>query len=172
MMRSTYIRLGPRCPTSRAPNHRLRLQDARAVSCSLVFAHAIPRGLAGVGAVCRAVPRDQAGVGVGRQHHQGDIEEALVVRRRRWVAWRGGAWTSSCDHAATSSAVLSRSFGGGASASVHRQSGRCTRWRASCASLCCAQRQVPTVFSFWMGSGCSTLTRSSMLGTRLLYGGL
>ena len=30
---------------------------------------------------------------------------------------------------------------GGASASVHRLSGRCTRLRASCASLCCAQRQ-------------------------------
>ena len=34
---------------------------------------------------------------------------------------------------------------GGASDSVHRQSGRCTRWCASCASLCFAQRQVPTV---------------------------
>ena len=55
---------------------------------------------------------------------------------------------------------------GGASASVHRQSGRCPRWRASCASLCCAQRQVPTVHFFSLqGSGCcSTLTRSSMLG--------
>ena len=52
---------------------------------------------------------------------------------------------------------------GGASDSVHRQSGRCTRWRASCASLCCAQRQVPRVLFFQQGSGCcSTLTRSSM----------
>ena len=52
------------------------------------------------------------GLGVGRQHHQGDIEAALAVRRRRrWAAWRGGAWSSSCDHAATSSAVLCRSFG-------------------------------------------------------------
>ena len=52
---------------------------------------------------------------------------------------------------------------GGASASVHRQSGRCTRWRASCAFFCCAQRQVPTVLSFHPGAGCcSTLTRSSM----------
>ena len=89
-MRSTYIRLGLSCPTSRAPNHRLRLQDDRAVSCSLVLSHAIPRGLAGVGAVCRAIPRGQAGVGVGKQHHQGDIEEALAVRRRR-AARRGGA---------------------------------------------------------------------------------
>ena len=32
-------------------------------------------------------------------------------RRRRWAAWRGRAWTSSCDHAVTSSAVLCRSFG-------------------------------------------------------------
>ena len=53
-----------------------------------------------------------AGVGVGRQRHQGDIEAALAVRRRRWwAAWRGGALTSSCDHTATSSAVLCRSFG-------------------------------------------------------------
>ena len=37
---------------------------------------------------------------------------------------------------------------GGASDSVHRQSGRCTRWRASCAFLCCAERQVPTVLSW------------------------
>ena len=70
--------LWPSCPTSRAPNHRLRLQDARAVRCSL-GPHAIPRGLAGVGAVCRAVPRGQAGVGVGRQRHQGDIEAAAAV---------------------------------------------------------------------------------------------
>ena len=54
---------------------------------------------------------------------------------------------------------------GGASDSVHRQSGRCTRWRASCAFLCCAQRQVPTVLSFWQGSVCcSTLTRRRCLG--------
>ena len=26
-----------------------------------------------------------AGAGVGRQRHQGDIEEALAVRRRRWL---------------------------------------------------------------------------------------
>ena len=52
---------------------------------------------------------------------------------------------------------------GGASDSVHRQSGWCTRWRASCASLCCAQRQVPRVLFFQQGSECcSTLTRSSM----------
>ena len=52
------------------------------------------------------------GLGVGRLRHQGDIEAALAVRRRRrWAAWRGGAWTSSCDHAVTSSAVLYRSFG-------------------------------------------------------------
>ena len=51
--------------------------------------------------------RDSLGrPGSGRQRHQGDIEEALAVRRRRWAAWRGGAWSSSCDHAATSSAVL------------------------------------------------------------------
>ena len=160
--------LWPSCPTSRAPNHRLRLQDARAVRCSL-GPHAIPRGLAGVGAVCRAVPRGQAGVGVGRQRHQGDIEAALAVRRRRWAAWRGGAWTSSCDHAATSSAVLCRSF------VVVPQlqfidSGRCARWRASCASLCCAQRQVPTVLLFLQGSGCcSTLTRLSMSGLVALW---
>ena len=49
---------------------------------------------------------------------------------------------------------------GGASDSVHRQSGLCTRWRAS---LCCSQRQVPRVLFFQQGSGCcSTLTRSSM----------
>ena len=34
---------------------------------------------------------------------------------------------------------------GGASASVHRQSGRCARLRDSCAFFCCEQRQVPTV---------------------------
>ena len=52
------------------------------------------------------------GLGVGRLRHQGDIEEALAVRRRqRWAAWREGAWTSSCDHAVTSSAVLCRFFG-------------------------------------------------------------
>ena len=45
--------------------------------------------------------------GSGRQRHQGDIEEALAVRRRRrWAAWRGGAWSSSCDPSATSSAIL------------------------------------------------------------------
>ena len=72
----------------------------------------------------------------------------------------GTTW--SCDPSATSSAVLFRSWIG-ASASVHRQSGQCTRWRASCAFLCCAQRQVPTVLSFHPGAGCcSTLTRSSM----------
>ena len=41
---------------------------------------------------------------------------------------------------------------GGASASVHRQSGRCTRWRASCASLCCAQRRTHSAF-LWAGFG-------------------
>ena len=36
-----------------------------------------------------------------------------------------------------------------------------------------SQRQAPTVFFFQQGSGCcSTLTRSSMSGTLLLYGGL
>ena len=90
--------LGPSCPTSRAPNHRLRLQDACAVARFFYL--------------MQYLLLRPAGVGVGRQHHQGDIEEALVVRRRRrWAAWRGGAWTSSCDHAATSSAVLCRSFG-------------------------------------------------------------
>ena len=109
-------------------------------------------------------------VGVGRQHHQGDIEEALVVRRRRrWAAWRRGAWTSSCGHAATSSAVLCRSFG----VVPQLQFIDTVDGGASCASLCCAQRQVPTLLSFWQGSVCcSTLTRLSMLGTRLLYGGL
>ena len=73
--------------------------------------------------------------------------------------------TSSCDHAATSSAVLYRISDrrrGGASASVHRQS----------VLPRCEQRQVPTVALFFgLGFG-STLTRSSMcLGTRLLDGG-
>ena len=60
-------------------------------------------------------------------------------------------------------------FWGGASAPVHRQSGQCKRWRASCAFLCCEQRQVPTVSCLlaWVSRWCSTLIRSSMcLGTR------
>ena len=41
---------------------------------------------------------------------------------------------------------------------------------ASCASFCCAQRQVPTVLLFLQGSGCcSTLTRLSMLGLVALW---
>ena len=114
--------LGPSCPISRAPNHRLRLQDARAVRCSLG-----PCNTSGARAAAAGWR------GSERQPHRGDIEEALAVRRRRrWAAWRGGAWSSF--------AVLSRSFWGGASASVHRQSGRCARWRASCASpLLCTE---------------------------------
>ena len=42
---------------------------------------------------------------------------------------------------------------GGASAAVHRQSGQCTRWRASRAFLCCEQRQVPTVALFSLAFG-------------------
>ena len=73
----------------------------------LVLASRTPKPMQYLGAVLLR----SAGVGVGRLCRQGDIEEALAVRRRRWAAWRGGAWTSSCDHAATSSAVLCRSFG-------------------------------------------------------------
>ena len=61
----------------------------------------------------------------------------------------------------------------GASDSVHRQSGRCTRWRASCAFLCSAQRQVPTVLPFllvWLLQYIDKVV--DVLGTRLLYGGL
>ena len=56
----------------------------------------------------------------------------------------GGGGAGFCD--IMQRQVLQSCFDPGcASDSVHRQSGRCTRWRASCASLCCAQRQVPTV---------------------------
>ena len=73
--------------------------------------------------------------------------------------------TSFCDHAATSSAVLYRfSYDVG----VVPQLSSSTVWTVyemACflCFLCCAQRQVPTVLSFWQGSVCcSTLTRSSM----------
>ena len=56
--------------------------------------------------------------------------------------------------------------------SVHRQCGRCSRWRASCASLCCEQRQVPTVlFSSWLWL-VQYIDKVVDVGTWLLYGGL
>ena len=60
-----------------------------------------------------------AGAGVGRLRHQGDIEEALAVRRRRrWAArrWRGGVLRSFSGKFCSPVSIL------GASASVHRQS--------------------------------------------------
>ena len=169
MMRSTYIRPGPSCPTSRAPK--------------MLGAHAILRSLAGVGAVCRAIPRGQAGVGVGRQRHQGDIEEAL--RRRRW--WRRGGrgvagyvwpayemacflfhvqWTSSCDHAVTSSAVLYRT-------SYDVGVGPQLQFIDRVFLPRCEQRQVPTVLSFQPGFVVFQYIDKvvDVWGTRLLYGG-
>ena len=61
-------------------------------------------------------------------------------------------WTSSCDPSATSSAVLYRISDrrrGGASASVHRQSGQCARWRASC--VCTETGRCPQFLAFWSG---------------------
>ena len=55
---------------------------------------------------------------------------------------------------------------GGASASVHRQSGQCSRWPASCAFLCCEQRHVPTV-AFGLGLGGVAIHRQ---GRRCAWG--
>ena len=107
--------------------------------------------------------------GSGRQRHQGDIEEELAVRRRRWwAAWRGGAWTSSCDHAATSSAVLCRSFGVVPQLQfIDSVDG--VRDGVLLVLPSVVHRDRYPQCSFWLGSGCcNTLTRSSMLGTRLL----
>ena len=84
--------------------------------------------------------------------------QAVAGRRRRWVArrWRSGF----CDPSATSSAVLFRSWVG-ASAPVHRQSGQCTRWRASWFPLLCTETGTHRVLSFQLGAE-----------TRLLHGGL
>ena len=106
------------------------------------------------------------GLGVGRLRHQGDIEEALAVRRRR----RGGAWSSSCDHAATSSAVLCRSFGVVPQLQFFNRADG-VRDGVLLVLSSVVHRDRPTVLSFLQGSGCcSTLTRLSMLETRLLYG--
>ena len=96
------------------------------------------------------------------------------LRQEAAGGWAGSGWEAAA--VVGGSAVEVRGFVimldkfcspasilGGASDSVHRQSGRCARWRASCAFLCCAQRQVPTVLSFHPGGECcSTMTRSSM----------
>ena len=70
------------------PNHRLRLQDARAVSCT-------PLGLGWRGSGLPCNTSGQAGVGVGRLCHQGDIGEALGVEAAAGGGWLGGkgAWT-------------------------------------------------------------------------------
>ena len=101
----------------------------------------------------------RAGVGPcsDGNHLSNSVKKQAVMAGSGWeaaaVGGSAGGGAGFCDRSATSSAVL-----GG-----DRQSGRCTRWRASCASLCCAQRQVPTVLFFQQGSGCcSTLTRLSM----------
>ena len=91
-----------------------------------------------------------------------DLRQEAAGGGRQWLgggsAVEGRGFVIMLDKFCSPASIL-----GGASDSVHRQSGRCTRWRASCAFLCCAQRQVPTVLSF-----CRCLGD----GTRLLFGGL
>ena len=79
--------------------------------------------------------RGRGGGGGGRPGVDRVRDGVLLVPRPSWM------WTFSCDHAATSSAVLytiSDRRGGGASASVQRQS----------VLPRCEQRQLPTVAVF------------------------
>ena len=74
-------------------------------------------------------------------------------------------WTSSCDHAATCSAVLYR---------ISYDVGWCLSFSSSteCFFLFVNIDRYPQLLSFpaWVRGCCSTWTRSSMcLGTRLLY---
>ena len=148
--------LGPSCPTSRAPHHGQCLLagpvDAEEwAGVEIVLGRAVPNVAAGVGPcgdgnrLSNSVKKRQAMAGSG-------LEAAAVVGGS---AVEGRVFVIMLDKFCSPASIL-----GGASDSVRR---RCTRWRASCALLCCAQRQVPTVLSFLPGCGCcSTLTRWSM----------
>ena len=151
----------PCCPTSRAPHHGQCLLagpvDAEeGAGVEIVLDRAVPSVAAALGPAV-------TGIACRTPSRSGRRWQAVAGRRRRWAArrWRGGT-TWFCDHAATSSAVLLRSW-------VMPQLQFIDRVDVvrdgvpSCAFLCCAQRQVPTLLSFLPGCGCcSTLTRSSM----------
>ena len=123
-----------------------------------------------------------AGVGVDWLRRQDDMEVALAVRRRLCGGGRGEAgyvwtvyemacflfhvqWTSSCDHAATSSAVLHR---------ISLTSGWCLSFSSTTEFFLVVNRdRYPQLWFLSLGFGCcSTLTWSMCLGTRLVYGGL
>ena len=150
--------LGPSCPTSRAPHHGQCLLagpvDAEEAGVEIVLDRAVLSVAAAVGPAV-------TGIACRTPSRSGRRWQAVAWRRRRrWAArrWRGGVR----DHAATSSAVLLRSWVVPQLQFIDREDGV----RDGVLLV------LPSVVHRDRYPQCFSWCRCLGFGTRLLYGGL